>query len=80
MKRTTLSLPDDLSSALQREAQRRRVSMSQIAREALEARLGHSRSEGRRLPFAALGRSGYHTTARDMDDILEKEWSLDRNR
>jgi predicted transcriptional regulator len=40
MKRTTISLPDDLAAALGREAARRRTSVSQVAREAIEARLG----------------------------------------
>lgn len=57
MKRTTISLPDDLAVALEREAGRRRVSVSQVAREALEARLGWSASGPRDLPFAAIGAS-----------------------
>lgn len=57
MKRTTISLPDELAAALEREAGRRRVSVSQVAREALEARLGWSASVPRDLPFAAIGAS-----------------------
>jgi hypothetical protein len=72
MKRTTISLPDDLFAAVDREARRRRVPVSQVAREALGAHLG--RSATRSLPFAALGRSGHHTTARDAESILESEW------
>jgi metal-responsive CopG/Arc/MetJ family transcriptional regulator len=79
MKRTTLSLPDDLAAALGREAARRHVSVSQVAREAIEARLGRG-SAGRDIPFAALGRSGQRSTARDMDEILEVEWTHDRDR
>jgi len=80
MKRTTISLPDNLAAALNREARRRRVPVSQIAREAIEARLGRSARGGRRLPFVGLGRSGYRTTARDVDKILEAEWTVDRHR
>lgn len=73
MKRTTISLPDELAAAVDREARRRRVPVSQIAREALEERL--RRAEGRRqLAFAALGRSGHRTTARDAEKILAAEW------
>jgi len=78
MKRTTITLPDSLAAAVAREARRRRVSVSQIAREALEARLG--RETQRKLPFFGLGRSGYRTTARDLDAILEAEWGRDRDR
>jgi predicted DNA-binding protein len=73
MRRTTVSLPDELSDRLHREAQRRRVPVSSIVREAIEARLG--RSAGHRLPFAALGRSGTRSTARDAEKILEREWA-----
>ena len=73
MKRTTISLPDDLAAALGREARRRGVPVSQVAREAIEARVGRSTGAHRALPFAALGRSGYRSTARDLEDILEAE-------
>ena len=78
MKRTTISMPDDLAAALEREARRRNVSVSQIAREAIETRLG--RGVRRRIPFASLGRSGHHTTAQDIEEILEAEWGRDRDR
>jgi site-specific recombinase XerC len=71
MKRTTISLTDDLAAAVEREARRRRVPVSQIAREALDAHLG--RSGTRTLAFVGLGRSGHRTTARDAEAILE-EW------
>jgi len=80
MKRTTISLPDDLAAAVEREARHRRVPVSQVAREALEARLGRTAAPRRELPFAALGRSGHHSTARDMDDIFDAEWTNDRDR
>ena len=79
MKRTTISLPDELAAALEREAQRRRVPVSQVAREAIEARLGRGAGGLRELPFAALGRSGHHTTARDIEAILDREWAGDRD-
>ncbi len=73
MKRTTIALPDELAAALEREARRRRVSASHIAREALAAHLGLGERR-RHLPFAALGASGHRTTARDLEDILAAEW------
>lgn len=74
MRRTTISLPDDLAAAVEREARRRKVPVSQIAREALEARLGRS-SGKRELTFAGLGRSGHRTTARDAEELLAAEWN-----
>lgn len=75
MRRTTISLPDDLAAALEREAARRRVPVSQVAREAIEARLGWSHDGPRDLPFVGVGRSGTGTTARDAEEILDAEWA-----
>ena len=78
MKRTTITLPDELATAVQREARRRRVSVSQVAREALESRFGGS---GRRkLPFVALGKSGKPAIARNFEEALEAEGFPDRDR
>jgi predicted transcriptional regulator len=77
MRRTTLSLPDDLTEALRREAHRRSVSVSAVARDALSKQLGLTAGEPRELPFAELGRSGHRTTARDMEELLAQEWDDD---
>jgi hypothetical protein len=74
MKRITISLPDHLEAAVQREARRRRIPVSQVVRERLEARRGARPGEPR-IPFAALGRSGQHDTARKIDAILQAEWA-----
>jgi metal-responsive CopG/Arc/MetJ family transcriptional regulator len=76
MRRTTISLPDELADALDREARRRSSSASAIARDALSNYLGVGRSgEQRELPFASVGHSGRRTTARDMEKLLEREWA-----
>jgi predicted transcriptional regulator len=80
MTRITISLPNELASAVSREASRRRTSVSAVAREAIEARLGRGEGARRDLPFVALGRSGHRTTARDVDAILSAEWGDDRDR
>jgi predicted transcriptional regulator len=78
MRRTTISLPDELADALEREARRRALPASAIARYALSDYLGIGRAgEQRELPFAAVGRSGQRTTARDMEELLEREWDQD---
>jgi hypothetical protein len=61
------------------------MSISEIARKAIEARLGKHSGQGERpVPFASLGRSGRKHTARDMEESLAKEWTvenlIDRNR
>jgi len=80
MKRTTVTLPDELAGALEREARRRRLSVSQLTREALAAHLGLGGEEPRQLPFAALGASGHRTTTRDLEAILAAEWTRARRR
>lgn len=76
MRRTTISLPEELADALEREARRRSMPASAIARDALSEYLGLGRAgERRELGFAALGHSGQTTTGRDMEDLLEREWS-----
>jgi hypothetical protein len=81
VKRTTISLPDDLALAVEREARRRRVSVSEVARQALSEHLGSDGTK-RKLPFAALGRSGQPDLADRMGEILEREWAdhIDRDR
>ena len=77
MKRTTISLPDDLAQTLSREARRRDVSASELTREALQAHLGLTPGQTRKLPFAAVGHSGHTNTAREMERLLEHEWDDD---
>lgn len=74
MRRTTISLPDEVWARAEREARRRSTSISHIVREALQTYLGLSARERRRLPFAALGESGHEHTAREMERILAEEW------
>jgi ribbon-helix-helix CopG family protein len=74
MRRTTVSLPDDIANALAREARRRRTSASAITRDALAAHFGLRSGEPRAVPFAAVGRSGHRATARDMEHLIEREW------
>ncbi|MCY7419476.1 MAG: ribbon-helix-helix domain-containing protein, partial [Chloroflexi bacterium] len=58
MKRTTISLPDDLAAAMEREAGRLRVSVSQVAREGIEMRLGRWAPRGRGPAVAGGGGRG----------------------
>lgn len=76
MRRTTISLPDDLTAALGREARRRRVPVSQVAREAIEARLGWDEREPREIPFIGIIDSGQPGLAAYIDsDEFKKEYA-----
>jgi predicted transcriptional regulator len=78
MKRTSVSLPDEMAKALEREARRRGTSVSAIAREALADRLHLRAGEARELPFVGVGRSGTRDTARRAEEVLAEEWDADR--
>jgi hypothetical protein len=77
MKRTTISLPDEVALVAEREARRRGVSLSHVARQALEEHLGIGPSGGepRDVPFAGLGRSGRSDTARRAGQIVRSRWA-----
>jgi predicted transcriptional regulator len=76
MKRTTISLPDDLAAALEREAARRRVPVSQVAREAIESRLGWGDEQDIELIglFDSGGTHGSLSEYVDSDEF-KKEYS-----
>lgn len=72
MMRTTITLPDDLAKDVKREAQRRHVSISTVAREALR---DHIEAAATTSPaFIGIGRSGRSDTARRAEEILAREW------
>jgi Arc/MetJ-type ribon-helix-helix transcriptional regulator len=73
MKRVSITLPDDMAQALDREARRQGTSASAVVREALAMRLRLCGDQVRSLPFAALGRSGVRDTGRRVDAILGAE-------
>ncbi len=77
MKRTTISLPDEVAAALEREARRRRVPVSQVAREAIESKLGLDAP--RDLPFIGMvqGEGGPSDIAGHFDDWLAGQRILD---
>jgi len=81
MKRTTISLPDDLAAALEREARRRRIPVSQVAREAIEARLGLSDESPREIPFIGIAESrDSEWTAETSEEYLARFWADDIER
>jgi Arc/MetJ-type ribon-helix-helix transcriptional regulator len=74
MKRTAVVLPDEIASRLDLEARQRHVSVAEVVRRALSTYLlGEASNQGQVL-LAALGRSGQDDTARNAEEILEREW------
>lgn len=54
MKRTTISLPDDLSGLLRDEARRRNMSVSEMVRKIIAQSLLGSEGKLREIPFAGI--------------------------
>jgi predicted transcriptional regulator len=71
MKRTTVKLPDETDARLRLEALRRRTTVSELTREAIEAYL--AASPRRRLVGAAAGRSGQSDISERIEEILREE-------
>ena len=74
MKRTTVSLPDDLAWRLEREARQRETSVSEVVRELLAERFDMVPGRPRRIGFAGIVRSGETGLAERLDEILAAEW------
>ena len=80
MQRITVSLPEDTVAAIRREARRKRVPISQIVREALENQVGSAQKPKHRFSFIGIGDSGGDGTISErIDELMEAEWTLDRD-
>lgn len=80
MKRTTITLPDDLARVVEDEARRRGISVSEVVRRSIfDSLLG---SEPRQLPFAGLFDDPGMPPASRMERELDRSWAddLDRDR
>jgi hypothetical protein len=71
MERKTVTLSRDSIQVLEREAKRRRVSTSQLVREAIQKVYGPPAGDKRILPFESLGDSGLPGIAQNFDEALE---------
>jgi predicted transcriptional regulator len=77
MKRTTITIDDDLAARLEREQRRQGNTASGVIREALEAYLASGR-EPRRLGFAKLGKTETgEAVGRNAEAILAAEYATD---
>jgi hypothetical protein len=70
VKRTTITLPDDVDARLRLEARRRGSSIADVAREAIERQLPPAPSEGE-LSFFSIG-EGSPRDASECDELVAK--------
>lgn len=78
MKRTTVMLPEATLDRLRRESLRRRTSVAEIVREAVEHHLPEP-EPGKPLAFFAAGRSGSADGSENVDEHVTAA-VLDRHR
>lgn len=73
MKRTTITLPDDLSDLVGAEARRRGSSVSEVILDFIVQGLSEP-SEPRDIPWAALFHDPEMVPAERMDEALASNW------
>lgn len=82
MKRTTITLPDDLADLVDREARRRQTSFSEVVRQFILQGLSGSEKKPREIPWAGLFHDPEMIPAERLDEELAAHWAddLDRDR
>lgn len=82
MRRTTVTIPDDVAEILAREARRRDTSVSALVREFIEEGLDLTQDRPRAIPWAGLFDDAEMVPARHLDDELKRHWAddIDRDR
>jgi Arc/MetJ-type ribon-helix-helix transcriptional regulator len=82
MKRTTVTLPDELAELVDDEARRRRTSVSALVRRLISEGLTGTTERPREIPWAGVVDDPTAPPARDLERVLAREWpdDLDRDR
>ncbi len=82
MKRTTITMPDELADLVAREARRRDTSVSGLVRSLVERGLNLSSEAPRVIPWAGMFDDPEAPAAARLDDEVKKHWAddIDRDR
>lgn len=82
MKRTTITLPDDLSDLVDLEARRRQTSVSEVIRTFILEGLAGTAAKPREIPFAGLFHDPGMVAGETIDEALKLHWAddIDRDR
>ena len=82
MKRTTITLSDELAELVEREAHRQRASVSQVIRQRLSQTFMGSQEQPRRIPWAGIVNDPKLVHGENIDEELERDWGddIDRDR
>lgn len=82
MKRTTITLTDDLAELLALEARRRQSNVSEVIRRLIADGLGRSESKPREIPWAGLFDDPGAPSGESLTEVLAERWAddIDRDR
>ena len=82
MKRTTVTLPDELADHLAREARRRETSVSGVVRQLILDGLGGTSERPREIPWAAMVDDPRMVGGEEIEKALAEHWAddIDRDR
>ena len=82
MRRTTISLPDDLDDLLRDEARRRNTSVSDVVRKLVARFLLGTEDEPRAIPFAGIMDDPDMVQSDQVEEFLDETWTdaIDRDR
>ena len=77
MKRKTITLSDELAKLVEREAQRREVSFSEMIRQLITEKLVATAEHSRTIPWAGIVNDPGLVCGERIDETLGQEWSKD---
>jgi Arc/MetJ-type ribon-helix-helix transcriptional regulator len=82
MRRTTITLPDDLAELVDSEARRQHTSVSDVIRQAVVKSLTGSPEKPREIPFAGLFHDPHMVPGERLEEALADRWAddIDRDR
>ena len=82
MKRTTITLSDELAELVEREAHRQHASVSEVIRRLLSQAFMGTEERPRQIPWAGIVNDPSLVHGENIDEELEREWGddLDRDR
>lgn len=80
MRRTTITLPEDLCEAVELEARRRGESVSSLIRELVASGLPGAPHKVREIPFAGLFSDPGMVSGAALDEALAESWADDVDR
>jgi hypothetical protein len=77
MKRTTITLTDDLAELVEHEAGRLHISVSELVRRIIHQAFAGSADKPREIPWAGIFDDPEMVSGENIDDELREKWADD---